>query len=160
MGGYGSGRSGGRPTTENGLTLSLSKLLRDRLLRPGCVWGGSLVWRKINFASNTRPHARTHEAADRFCRAAVTLGMMIEPDYSKKSSSIFLISRVSSTRSGWSRCSGAPVQRVRPTGSAQVQPTSASARTSVSHPCPKALALQLPLSDNALRGDDGPTDCD
>ena len=44
MGGYGSGRSGGRPTTENGLTLSLSKLMRDRLFRPGCAWGGSIVW--------------------------------------------------------------------------------------------------------------------
>ena len=44
MGGYGSGRSGGRPTTENGLTLSLSKLLRDRLFRPGCVCSSSLVW--------------------------------------------------------------------------------------------------------------------
>ena len=44
MGGYGSGRSGGRPTTESGLTLTLSKLLRDRLFRPGCAWGGSLVW--------------------------------------------------------------------------------------------------------------------
>jgi hypothetical protein len=44
MGGYGSGRSGGRPTTDNGLTLSLSKLMRDRLFRPGCAWGGSIVW--------------------------------------------------------------------------------------------------------------------
>jgi hypothetical protein len=44
MGGYGSGRSGGRATTEDGLTLSLSKLFRDRLFRPGCAWGGSLVW--------------------------------------------------------------------------------------------------------------------
>ena len=44
MGGYGSGRSGGRPTTESGLTLTLSKLLRDQLFRPGCAWGGSIVW--------------------------------------------------------------------------------------------------------------------
>ena len=43
MGGYGSGRSGGRPTTDNGLTLTLSKLFRDRLFRPGSAWG-SLVW--------------------------------------------------------------------------------------------------------------------
>ena len=35
MGGYGSGRTGGRPTTESGLTLTLSKLLRDKLFRPG-----------------------------------------------------------------------------------------------------------------------------
>jgi hypothetical protein len=44
MGGYGSGRSGGQVTTENGLTLSLSKLMRDRLFRPGSAWGGSIVW--------------------------------------------------------------------------------------------------------------------
>jgi hypothetical protein len=44
MGGFGSGRSGGRLTTENGLTLTLSKLFRDGLFRPGCAWGGSLVW--------------------------------------------------------------------------------------------------------------------
>ncbi len=44
MGGYGSGRSGGRATTDIGLTLSLPKLMRDRLFRPGCAWGGSLVW--------------------------------------------------------------------------------------------------------------------
>ncbi len=44
MGGYGSGRSGGRPTTEDGLTLSLSKLLRDKLFRPGSGWSGSLIW--------------------------------------------------------------------------------------------------------------------
>jgi hypothetical protein len=45
MGGYGSGRSGGWPTTEDGLTLSLPKLMADRLFRPGCLWGGSLVWK-------------------------------------------------------------------------------------------------------------------
>ena len=44
MGGFGSGRSGGRPTTESGLTLSLSKLIRDGLLRPGCAGTGSLTW--------------------------------------------------------------------------------------------------------------------
>src|ERR1700722_8091508 len=41
MGGYGSGRSGGRPTTEDGLTLRLSTLPRDR---PGCAWSGSITW--------------------------------------------------------------------------------------------------------------------
>jgi len=44
MGGYGSGRSGGRLTTENGLTLSLPNLLRDKVVRPGSAWGGSIVW--------------------------------------------------------------------------------------------------------------------
>ena len=31
------GGLGGRPTTEDGLSLSLSKLLRDRLFRPGAL---------------------------------------------------------------------------------------------------------------------------
>jgi hypothetical protein len=44
MGGYGSGRSGGRPTTESGLTLSLSKLLRDQLFRPESVCHSSIIW--------------------------------------------------------------------------------------------------------------------
>jgi len=44
MGGYGSGRSGGRPTTESGLTLNLSKLFRDGLFRPGSFRSGSLIW--------------------------------------------------------------------------------------------------------------------
>jgi hypothetical protein len=44
MGGLGSGRSGGRPTTDSGLTLALSKLLRDRLFRPGSFRSGSLIW--------------------------------------------------------------------------------------------------------------------
>jgi hypothetical protein len=44
MGGYGSGRSGGRETTDSGLTLILSKLLRDQIFRPGCAWAGSLIW--------------------------------------------------------------------------------------------------------------------
>ena len=39
MGGYGSGRTGGRPTTDNGLTLDLSKLRRDGLFRPGSAGG-------------------------------------------------------------------------------------------------------------------------
>jgi len=44
MGGLGSGRSGGRPTTQDGLTLSLSTLLRDRLFRSGCGQSGSITW--------------------------------------------------------------------------------------------------------------------
>jgi hypothetical protein len=44
MGGYGSGRSGGRPTTDSGLTLTLSKLLRDKLFRPGSACYSSLIW--------------------------------------------------------------------------------------------------------------------
>jgi hypothetical protein len=44
MGGRRSGRSAGRATTDDGLSLSLPKLLRDRLFRSGCAWGASLVW--------------------------------------------------------------------------------------------------------------------
>jgi hypothetical protein len=44
MGGYGSGRSGGGPTTDSGLTLTLSKLLRDKLFQPGSVCCSSLIW--------------------------------------------------------------------------------------------------------------------
>ncbi|GJD54045.1 hypothetical protein OPKNFCMD_6825 [Methylobacterium crusticola] len=44
MGGLGSGRSGGKPTIEDGLTLNLAKLLRDGFFRPGQSWGGSLTW--------------------------------------------------------------------------------------------------------------------
>src|SRR5271166_1862906 len=44
MGDRRSGRSAGRATTEDGLALSLPKLLRIQLFRPGSVSGGSLVW--------------------------------------------------------------------------------------------------------------------
>jgi hypothetical protein len=43
MGGRRSGRSAGRATTDDGLSLSLPKLLRDRLFRPGSA-SGSVVW--------------------------------------------------------------------------------------------------------------------
>ena len=41
MGGFGSGRYGGRPTVDGGLTLDLYKLIRDGLLRPS---SGTLTW--------------------------------------------------------------------------------------------------------------------
>jgi hypothetical protein len=41
MGGSGSGRYGGRPTTQDGLTLDIDRLRRHGLLRNGC---GSLIW--------------------------------------------------------------------------------------------------------------------
>src|SRR3712207_847283 len=44
MGGYGSGRYGGRPTVEGGPTLHLYKIIRDGLLRPGGNSGGTLTW--------------------------------------------------------------------------------------------------------------------
>ena len=60
MGGYGSGRGGGRPTTEDGLTLSLSKLLRDKLFRPGSACYSSLIW--TNTATGERVGSIGYEA--------------------------------------------------------------------------------------------------
>jgi hypothetical protein len=44
MGGIGSGNHGGKLTVEGGLTLTLGRLIRDGLFRPGLAWGGSIVW--------------------------------------------------------------------------------------------------------------------
>lgn len=44
MGGYGSGRSGGRPVIEDGLTLDINKLRRDNLIRSNSSRSGSLTW--------------------------------------------------------------------------------------------------------------------
>lgn len=44
MGGTGSGRSGGRPTTDSGLTLDVGRLLRQRTLVPGATCTGILIW--------------------------------------------------------------------------------------------------------------------
>lgn len=52
MGGYGSGRWGGRPTTDDGLTLDLPRLLKQRNFVPGRVLTGTLTW------TNTRTAAR------------------------------------------------------------------------------------------------------
>src|SRR3954462_11623131 len=45
MGGFGSGNQGGRPTVEDSLALDLAKLLRDRLIKPGCYSWGPLIWK-------------------------------------------------------------------------------------------------------------------
>jgi hypothetical protein len=44
MGGVGSGRSGGRPTVEDGLSLDIDTLRRQGLIRTGDGWGGTLTW--------------------------------------------------------------------------------------------------------------------
>ena len=44
MGGYGSGRSGGRPTVEDGLTLNLNKLIREHTFCPHQQRSSSIVW--------------------------------------------------------------------------------------------------------------------
>jgi len=46
MGGFNSGRSGGRPTPESGLTLNLYKLIRQGL-KPGQRVHGSIVWTRV-----------------------------------------------------------------------------------------------------------------
>ena len=43
MGGYNSGRHGGRPTVEDGLTLTLSKLILEGLFHPGQSRSSSIV---------------------------------------------------------------------------------------------------------------------
>ena len=47
MGGYGSGRSGGRPRVESGLTLDLYRLLRLKTVVAGASLGGSIVWTRV-----------------------------------------------------------------------------------------------------------------
>jgi hypothetical protein len=44
MGGYGSGRSGGRPTVQGSLTLDLRRLFKMGLLKPGAQTFGELRW--------------------------------------------------------------------------------------------------------------------
>ena len=48
MGGYGSGRSGGRPTVEDGLTLDLRRLSKMGWLEPGAWVAGTLHWTTVN----------------------------------------------------------------------------------------------------------------
>ena len=44
MGGYNSGRRGGRPAVEDGLTLNLNTLIREGLFCPNQDRRGSIVW--------------------------------------------------------------------------------------------------------------------
>jgi hypothetical protein len=44
MGGFGSGRNGGPPTVESGLTLDINRLLRQQHIVPGTHMAGSLTW--------------------------------------------------------------------------------------------------------------------
>jgi hypothetical protein len=60
MGGFGSGRSGGRPTTDSCLTLDLSQLRRDGFFRPGFAGAGSLIW--TNTTTGERIGSISYEA--------------------------------------------------------------------------------------------------
>ena len=48
MGGVGSGDHGGKPTVEDCLVLDLNRLIRQGTFKPGCAWGGSIVWTEVN----------------------------------------------------------------------------------------------------------------
>jgi hypothetical protein len=48
MGGFGSGRSGGRPVIEDGLVLDIDKLRRDNLIRSNSSRSGSLTWSEVH----------------------------------------------------------------------------------------------------------------
>ena len=70
MGGFGSGRSGGRPTTEDGPKLTLSKLLRDQSFQPGFATSGSLVWTNTTLASGPADRLRSPSRPGIGARAA------------------------------------------------------------------------------------------
>ena len=53
MGGYGSGRSGGRPTVESGLTLNLPRLFKTGWLKPGAWTSGVLRWSIVGTGEET-----------------------------------------------------------------------------------------------------------
>jgi len=53
MCGYGSGRSGGRPTVESGLTLDLPCLFKDGSLKVGAWTFGSLRWTVVSTGEET-----------------------------------------------------------------------------------------------------------
>jgi len=60
MGGMGSGRSGGRPTVEDGLTLNLNRLIREHAFCPNQSSSGSLAW--TNSATGQRVASISYQA--------------------------------------------------------------------------------------------------
>ena len=60
MGGMGSGRSGGRPTVEDGLTLNLNRLIREYAFHPNQSCRGSLAW--TNSATGQRVASINYQA--------------------------------------------------------------------------------------------------
>lgn len=53
MGGYGSGRYGGRPTVEDGLTLNLPRLFKTGWLKPNASIYGTLRWTRVSTGEET-----------------------------------------------------------------------------------------------------------
>ena len=62
MGGYNSGRHGGRPTVGSGVTLDLYKLIRQGFLKPGQYRGGSIIWTRMRWRTYERETARIEAA--------------------------------------------------------------------------------------------------
>jgi hypothetical protein len=53
MGGYGSGRSGGRPTVEDSLTLNLRRLFKTGWVKAGASIYGTLRWTRVSTGEET-----------------------------------------------------------------------------------------------------------
>src|SRR5215467_885369 len=53
MGGYGSRRSGGRPTVEDSLTLNLLRLFKTEWLKLGAWTSGTLLWSNVSTGEET-----------------------------------------------------------------------------------------------------------
>jgi hypothetical protein len=53
MGGYGSGRSGGRPTVEDSLSLNLPRLFKTGWLKKGAWTSGILRWSIVGTGEET-----------------------------------------------------------------------------------------------------------
>lgn len=53
MGGFGSGRYGGRPTVEDSLTLNLPRLFKNGWLKPGARIYGTLRWTRVSTGEET-----------------------------------------------------------------------------------------------------------
>ena len=53
MGGYGSGRSGGRPTVEDSLSLNLPRFFKMGWLKPGAWTSGTLRWTIVGIGKET-----------------------------------------------------------------------------------------------------------
>ena len=53
MGGYGSGRSGGRPTVEDSLSLNLPRLFKTGWLKQGAWTSGTLRWSIVSTGEET-----------------------------------------------------------------------------------------------------------
>jgi hypothetical protein len=63
MGGFGSGRYGGRPTIESGLTLDINRLLRKGDMVPGKHVSGALIWSNVRTGEQEQIASIGYEAS-------------------------------------------------------------------------------------------------